>query len=196
MNTKSLAISILLTVVAMVLNPGVTGIRIPSPFLTGLYYQVWDIPIIVVFLLLGFRYGLFSSVLNGFFLFAVFPGPSQWLYAPGNVAALLSMMVGIWFARKLLVKPVSAESAVVGRFSGGKVTAFSTLFGILVRVPVMMPIMFLILRYGYYAPDVYTFAVLPVHALYCVVMAVYTIPAAYLIARAVNRSFKIGNQID
>jgi hypothetical protein len=192
MNTKALAMAIAFAVVAMVLNPAITGIKIPSPFLTGLYYQVWDIPIIAAFLLLGFRYGLLASGLNAFFLFSVFPGPSQWLYAPGNVAAQLSMMAGIFVAQQLLARSVPAEKAVSGRKS---ITA-STILGMLVRIPVMMVVMFGILRYGYSAPDIYVFAVLPIHALYCVVMALYTIPLAYLIAKTVNRSLKAGNRIN
>ena len=103
MNTKALAMSIAFAVVAMVLNPAVTGIKIPSPFLTGLYYQVWDIPIMIAFLLLGFKYGVFAGVLNSVFLFAVFPGPSQPFYAPSNVVAQFSMMIGIFFAIKLFI---------------------------------------------------------------------------------------------
>jgi len=196
MNTKALAMSIALAVVAMVLNPAVTGVKIPSPFLTGLYYQFWDIPIIVAFLLLGFRYASLSSILNGFFLFAVFPGPSQWLYAPGNVAAQLSMMMGIWFARKLLIRPNMTQNVIVGKpQSKSKIVGASTIVAILLRILIMLPVMFLILRYGYFAPDLYVFAMLPIQAVYCVIMALYTIPAAYLIAMAVNRNLKVGNQV-
>ena len=197
MDTKALAISIALAAVAMILNPAITGMRIPAPFLTGLYYQVWDIPIIVCFLLLGFRYGLLSSILNGFFLLAVFPGPSQWLYAPGNVAAEASMMAGIWLARKLLTRPNPAKLLETGKPTNrGKIVAASTISGILVRIPVMLPIMFLILRFGYFAPDSYIiFLALPIQAAYCVVMALYTIPVAYLIAIVVNKNLRVGNQV-
>jgi len=196
MNTKALAMAIVLAVVAMVLNPAVTGIKIPSPFLTGLYYQVWDIPIIVAFLLVGFRYAALSSILIGFFLFAVFPGPSQWLYAPGNVAAQLSMMMGIWLARKLLIRPNTTQNIVIAKpQSNSKIIGASTLLAIFLRIPIMLPVMFLILRFGYFAPDLYVFAMMPIQAVYCVIMALYTIPAAYVIAIAVNRNLKVGNQV-
>jgi riboflavin transporter FmnP len=191
MNAKRLAMSIAFAVVAMVLNPAITGIKIPSPFLTGLYYQVWDIPIIAAFLLLGFKYGFLSGVLNSFFLFAVFPGPAQWAYAPGNLAAQTSMMIGIYLAQKLVVR-TATEGKVVSK---AKTVVASTALGIVVRIPVMMAVMYVILRYAYAAPDIYTFAVLPIHAIYCIVMALYTIPTAYLIARTVNKSLKVGNQV-
>jgi hypothetical protein len=130
-------------------------------------------------------------VLNAFFLFAVFPGPSQWLYAPGNVAALASMMLGIYLAQKLVSSLVPKEKAI----SKGKLIVASTIFAMIVRIPIMVVVMFAILRYGYLAPDAYTFAVLPVNALYSLVMALYTIPTAYLIAVAVNKNLKVGNQI-
>ena len=195
MDTKALAMSIALAVVAMILNPAISGIKIPSPFLTGLYYQIWDIPIIVAFLLLGFRYAILSSMLNGFFLFAVFPGKLQWLYAPGNVAAQLSMMMGIWLARRLLIEPTSEKNGFDRLQSKSKIVGASTIAAILIRIPIMLPVMFLILRFGYFAPDLYVFAVLPIQAVYCVIMALYTIPAAYLIATTVNRHLKVGNQV-
>jgi riboflavin transporter FmnP len=187
MNTRWLAMSTAFAGVAMVLNPAVTGIKIPAPFLTGLYFQVWDIPIIAAFLLLGFRYGLLAAVINSFFLFAVFPGPAQWAYAPGNVAALASMMVGIYLAQKLVARFASEEKA---SFKAKSVGA-STALGMAIRIPVMMIVMYVILRYAYSAPDIYTFAVLPVQALYCVIMALYTIPIAYLIAGTISRTLKV-----
>ena len=195
MNTKALTMSIALAVVAMILNPAVTGIKIPAPFLTGLYYQIWDIPIIVAFLLLGFRYATLSSMLNGFFLFAVFPGPSQWLYAPGNVAAQLSMMMGIWLARRLLIKPNITQNNVIAKPNPKAKSS--------PLQPCCDPN-----SYSHYAssdvfdssiwilsPDLYVFAILPIQAVYCVIMALYTIPAAYLISLTVNRHLKVGNQI-
>jgi riboflavin transporter FmnP len=191
MNTKALAISITFAAIAMVLNPAVTGIKIPSPFLTGLYYQVWDIPIIVAFLLLGLRYGVLTGILNSFFLFAVFPGPSQPLYGPSNVIAQVTMMLGIVVARKLVIRAVPEGQPIPKT----KLVVASTILGILVRLPIMMLVMFAILRYGMALPQVATFALLPVHAVYIVVISAYTIPAAYLIARAVNKNLKVGNQV-
>jgi hypothetical protein len=191
MNTKAFTMSITFAVVAMVLNPAVTGIKIPSPFLTGLYYQVWDIPIIVAFLLLGFRYGVFAGLLNSFFLFAVFPGPSQPLYGPSNVIAQLSMMTGIFIARKLIIGKVTPGKTI----SKIKLVVTSTFLGVLVRLPIMLAVMFLILRYVTGLPVAVTISLLYVQAIYILVIAAYTIPTAYLIAVAVNRNLKVGNQV-
>jgi riboflavin transporter FmnP len=191
MNTKALAMSITFAAIAMVLNPAITGIKISSPFLTGLYFQVWDIPIIVAFLLLGFRYGVFAAVLNSVFVFAVFPGPSQPFYGPGNVIALITMMIGIDLARKVIIRDVQAGQPV----SKTKLVAASTILGMLVRLPIMMLVMFVILHYGMALPQEVTFALLPVHAIYVLIISAYTIPAAYLISRAVNKNLKVGNQV-
>lgn len=191
MKTKEFAMSVAFAVVAMVLNPAVSGIKIPSPFLTGLYYQVWDIPIIVAFLLLGFKYGVFAGVVNSFFLFAVFPGPSQPFYGPGNVAAQVSMMIGIYLAKKLVTRGVPDGKAV----SKTKLIVSSTVLGMLIRIPIMLPIMFVILSYGMALPQAAVFAVLPMHATYILIISAYTIPAAYFIAQAVNKNLKVSKLI-
>jgi riboflavin transporter FmnP len=191
MNTKAFAISIAFAVVAMVLNPAVTGIKIPSPFLTGLYYQVWDIPIIVAFLLLGFKYGIFAGVLNSIFLFAVFPGPSQPFYAPSNVIAQFSMMIGIYFGIRLFIRSDKTEKAV----SRIKLVVTSTILGILVRLPVMLAVMFVILRYLMGLSEAITFALLFVQVIYILIIAGYTIPVAFVVARAVNKNLKVGDQL-
>jgi hypothetical protein len=189
MNTKALAMAIAFAVVAIVLNPAITGIKIPSPFLTGLYYQVWDIPIIIAFLLLGFKYGVFAGVLNSFFLFAVFPGPSQPFYAPSNVVAQFSMMVGIYLAIKLFIRRGPAKKT----FSRIKIVVTSTVLGIIVRLPIMLAIMFVILHYLMGFTEPVTFALLFVQVIYILVISAYTIPVAFVIARAVNKNLKVGN---
>jgi riboflavin transporter FmnP len=190
MNTKAFAMSITFAVVAMVLNPAVTGIKIPSPFLTGLYYQVWDIPIMVAFLLLGFKYGVFAGVLNSVFLFAVFPGPSQPFYAPSNVVAQFSMMIGIYLAIKLFIRRREAVQKTSSRI---KLVVTSTVLGTIVRLPIMLAIMFLILHYLMGIAQSVTFALLFVQVIYILVISAYTIPVAFVVARAVNKNLKVGN---
>jgi len=191
MNTKALAMSIMFAGVAIVLNPVITGIRIPSPFLTGLYYQVWDIPILVAFLLLGFKYGVFAGVLNSFFLFAVFPGPSQPFYAPSNVVAQFSMMIGIYLAIKIFIQRELPKKTI----SRIKLIVTSTILGILVRLPIMLAVMFAILRYFMGLTEPIVLALLFVQVIYILVISAYTIPIAFVIARAVNKNLKVGNQL-
>jgi hypothetical protein len=191
MNTKALAMSIVFAGVAIVLNPAITGIRIPSPFLTGLYYQVWDIPILIAFLLLGFKYGVFAGVLNSFFLFAVFPGPSQPFYAPSNVVAQFSMMIGIYLAIKLFIRRGPPKKTV----SRIKLVVTSTILGILVRLPIMLAVMFAILRYFMGLAGSTVLALLFVQVIYILVISAYTIPVAFVVARAVNKNLKVGNQL-
>jgi len=191
MNTKALAMSIMFAGVAIVLNPVITGIRIPSPFLTGLYYQVWDIPILIAFLLLGFKYGVFAGVLNSFFLFAVFPGPSQPFYAPSNVVAQFSMMIGIYLAIKIFIQRELPKKTI----SRIKLIVTSTILGILVRLPIMLAVMFAILRYFMGLTEPIVLALLFVQVIYILVISAYTIPIAFVIARAVNKNLKVGNQL-
>ena len=189
MNTKALAMSIVFAGVAIVLNPAITGIKIPSPFLTGLYYQVWDIPVLVAFLLLGFKHGVFAGVLNSFFLFAVFPGPSQPFYAPSNVVAQFSMMIGIYLAIKIFIQRELPKKTI----SRIKLIVTSTILGILVRLPIMLAVMFAILRYFMGLTEPIVLALLFVQVIYILVISAYTIPIAFVIARAVNKNLKVGN---
>jgi riboflavin transporter FmnP len=189
MSTKAFVISIAFAVIAMVLNPAVTGIKIPAPFLPGMYYQVWDIPIIVAFLLLGFKYGVFAGLLNSFFLFAVFPGPSQPLYAPSSVISELSMMIGIYLGIKLFIRLGIAQKTV----SRIKIIVSSTLLGIIVRIPIMLTVTFFFLRYLMGFGQSVTFSFLLVQIFYIIITVAYTIPSAFAVARIINKNLKVGN---
>ena len=72
-NTKILALIVIFTALAVALN--VYGPKIPYPFAPFLYFQLWEIPIVVAFLLIGPKTGIAVSVINTLILFAVFPGP-------------------------------------------------------------------------------------------------------------------------
>ena len=101
MNTKALSLIIIFTALAAALN--IYGPKIPFPLYPFLYFQLWEIPIVIAFLMVGPKSGIIVSVINTLILLIVFPGalPTGPFY---NFVAVLAMFVGIylpyWFAKR------------------------------------------------------------------------------------------------
>ena len=190
MNTQAITVTAVLAAVAVVLNPAVTGIGVPAPYAPFLIYQLWEIPIVVAFLLLGPKYGISISVLNAIVLLGVFPGAL--ITGPFyNLIASLSMLLGVYIAHRF-IKRKTPET--MPRISEAKsvtllVTA-STVLGMTLRVVVMTIVNFLALRYpppiGYSLPEPVILGFLPLIGLFNATLALYTVPIGHLIADAVR----------
>jgi riboflavin transporter FmnP len=196
MNTRAITMTIAFAVLTNVLNPAISGVAVPFPLIPTLLYNIWEIVIIVAFLLMGFKSGISVALLNSAFLFAVYPGPAHSIYALGNSVAVSAMMVGVYLASKFTRRGSQAEVA-----SGVKTVTLSTVFAMLLRVVVMAPIMYAILHYNIvFVPagvteSVIITVVLPLQAIYNVTIALYTIPLGYLIAKVVGRNLKVATKI-
>jgi hypothetical protein len=195
-NAKTIALIITFAGLAMVLNPAISGIAFPFPPLPSLYFQIWEIPLIIAFMLFGFNVALPADLLNAAFLIAVFPGPSQPYYAISAVATF-GMMLGIYLASKLVARNVSEDKSV----SRAKFVSVSVALAILFRVVFMAVLMFGVLYFdplGVFPPipTMYIVAtVLPLQAIFNVIMPIYTIPTGYLIAKIVSKNLKVGNKV-
>jgi len=194
MSTRAIAMTIAFAVLAIVLNPAISGVGVPFPPIPSLIYNIWEIVIIAAFLLMGFKSGISVALLNSAFLFSVYPGPTRSIYALGNTVAVSSMMIGVYVAN-LLTRKRSQEE----RLSGVRTITLSTVLAMILRVAVMAPIMYGILHFNIVPARVPESAiiavVLPLQAVYNVTIALYTIPVGYLIAKAVSRNLKAGNKI-
>ena len=196
MNAKSIALIITFASLAIVLNPAISGMGIPYPLLPSLYFEVWEIPVIVAFLLFGWKIAISVGLINSAFLVAVFPGMSQPYYAT-NFFAQIAMMIGIYLASRL-VPGKAAEGKPVSRT---KIVLASVLLAILFRVVLMWANMFFIL----YVDPLQVYPTTPVwyivtiiwppQAVFNVILALYMVPSSYLIARVISRNMKIGNQV-
>lgn len=192
MNSKKLALTIVFAALAIALNPTFTYIGFYAPFAQGLVYQVWEIPIVVAFLLISPVAGLAISLLNTAVLFAIFPGvlPTGPAY---NLAASLSMQVGIFAALaigKKVVCPTNQENLLLKP----KWAALSTALGILTRVAIMSVILYFALPqpapigYASYGFDQRaTILYLPFAAIFNASLALYTIPIGFFIANRVQK---------
>jgi len=194
MSTRAIAMTIAFAVLAIVLNPAISGVGVPFPPIPSLIYNIWEIVIIAAFLLMGFKSGISVALLNSAFLFSVYPGPTRSIYALGNTVAVSSMMIGVYVAN-LLTRKRSQEE----RLSGVRTITLSTVLAMILRVAVMAPIMYGILHFNIVPARVPESAiiavVLPLQAVYNVTIALYTIPVGYFVAKVVSRNLEIGNKI-
>jgi riboflavin transporter FmnP len=184
MKTKTIANIVVFAALTIVLN--LWGPKIPAPYLTFLKYQIWEIPIVTSFLLFGSVVGVLIAIANTFMLFIVYPGdlPTGPLY---NLAAVLSMLFGIYLIHKILAKRFGEQNEAI-------VATSSTVFGIISRVGIMTIINYALLRYpppvGYGSPEEMILVWLPLIGIFNATLALYTIPLGHIIAKAVRSTIK------
>jgi riboflavin transporter FmnP len=192
MNTKTLALTIVFAAITIALNPAFTNIAFPAPFAMFLFYQIWEIPIVVAFLLSGPKSGVTITLLNTGVLLAIFPGasPTGPFY---NLAAALSMLLGIYLAFTLFASKQKTDKKPF-RY-GTKTIAFSIVLGIVFRVGIMSIVNYAFLRFpppiGYLYPEGAIIAFLPVVGFFNFTLALYTIPIGLLIAKMISSNLKL-----
>ena len=188
-NAKSIALVVAFAGLAIVLNPAVSGMGIPYPPFPSLIFNVWEIPVIAVFLLFGFKFGTAVAAINSLFLFSVWPGPSRPFYALGTVFSALSMMLGIYVMFKVIGHRIPAETLA----NRTKIVASATVFASLLRIVILATYMYGLLKSPVYnLPDTAIFAVvLPWQAVYNIAQPIITVPLAFIVARGVNKNVKI-----
>ena len=179
-NSKTITIIAVFAAVSIVLS--LSPLKFSAPFAPFLYYQLWEIAIVTAFLLYGIKVGFAISIVNTVVLLLVFPGdlPTGPIY---NLIAVISTLVGVYIIQRGLGK----------RFNKGKetiLTALSTASAIILRVTNMTIVNWIVLRYpppfGYNIPVSELPTILSVTALFNITIVLYTIPIAYIIARAVG----------
>ena len=190
MNAKEIALIIAFAALAIVLNPAISGVGVPFLF-TGYIYNVWEIAIMVAFLLMGFKIGISVAVLNASFLLLVYPGPSKALFPLTNTIPVFGMMGGIYFASKITRKNSQAQNP-----SGARKITLYTALAIALRLIVALPIVYTLLHFhiGAIPPSESAIFMIafPLQTFYNSTITLYTIPAAYFIAKTVGKNLKVG----
>jgi riboflavin transporter FmnP len=190
LNTKKLTLTIVFAALAIALNPTFTQIQINFPLAQGLIYQIWEIPIVVAFLIISPVAGLGVSLLNTAVLFAIFPGalPTGPVY---NLAATLSMQVGIFAAVAIGKRFFCSKNPDINILSKAKWATIATATGILTRVAFMSLVLYFALPQpspiGFSLPLDATIGYLPFAAFFNATLALYTIPIGWLIAQRVQK---------
>ncbi len=183
MNTKEIALTVTFTALAIVLTP----IRIPSFYLPGVYYSFNEIPVVVAFLILSPIVAVSIAALKMITEIVVFPGPVVFVGRPLVFVLCLSMLFGIYVARRLLKRTPPKDPN-----SMRKPLLYYTAFGAFFRT-IVAPI----LNYPqwlFVVPALTGIPVTPERALALVpafmalalTLSLYTIPVGYLIARVIG----------
>jgi len=184
MNTKKIALTIVFAALTVALNPGISGVGVPAPYLPFLIYGLWEIPIVVAFLLIGPKSGAAIMIFNAFALLALFPGAL--LMGPFyNLAAIATMLSGVYIAQKL-----STTGALKVKHIALVVT-LATAIGIVFRIITMSLVNYATLPleppFGFGSPVSYVVGILPLVALFNGTVVLYTVPIAYAIVKTVKK---------
>jgi riboflavin transporter FmnP len=193
MNTRSIAIIITFTALCIVLIP----LRIPTVYWPGFYYYFWEIPIVAAFLLFGFKIALSISVLNTLARMVILPLANPLIIPIINFQPLLTMLLGVYLAQKLVLRRASEGKSISDARKGAYVTAL----GVAVRATIMP-----FIDYAYYYTlfpfflgrtfsEAYVIAILPGIVLFNILVPLYGVSIGYLVAKTVGKSLKIGPEL-
>ena len=184
-NSRRLSLEALLTALAVILN---LTISFPAPYATFLTYEIWEVPIVLALLILGVRSGVTVAVLNSVVLELVKPGaiPAGPLY---NFAAIVAMFVGILAAQRVAKRR---------GWGVGTLIAASTSLGVLTRTSIMTVVNAIVLPlpypigFGTFGVTVSQLpALLPLIGLFNFTVALYTIPLAHSMQRAIAARYRL-----
>lgn len=191
MNSKSLALTATFSSLAIILN----AIRIPTFYWPNMIYLLADIPVIIAFLLYGFKTGILVEILHILGQLIFFPvGTAGFVAYPTGLLINLLMFSGIYLANKFIV----SETGFKNHNTEKKKAIIFTGFAAIIRTGIM-PIydffvfyhLLLPLALGVSIPEIYIIGLVPSFVLYHFTTTLYTIPTAYLIARKVSNYLKI-----
>ena len=191
MKTSKIAVIIAFSALTIVLNI----VIVPSLYWPGFNYRIYEIVMVVAFLLFGFKVGVAVAALNVLGQMLLFPVPGGIVAYPFGMIAVLVMMAGVYFANYLFQNRFSK-----GSISSARMILYLTILGVAARA-IIMPF----LDYGvlYHVllpvalnvtiPETYTMSLLPGMFVFNLTIPIYTIPISYIIAKKVNNSFKMEN---
>ena len=191
MEAKAVAIVILFAALTIVLS----AVKIPTIFWPQQNFRLWEIPLVTVFLLFGFRVGFSAAVIGIAGQTALFVGPAGILEAPWGLIVVLTMFLGLYLAKRLCKSRLTHISWISGIMPIVLFTAFS----IIARTSIMLPVDYAIyssilpIVIGVNIPNAYIIGLMPFTILFNVLVPLYTIPVSYLLAKTIGRNVKAGN---
>ena len=188
MQTKSIAIVIVFAALAITLNP----IKIPS-FFSGFQLRIYEIPIVIAFMLFGFKIGFSIQILHLFGQMLLFSGRGIGLGYITGLLAVLSMILGLYMTNFINARSVFGKKI----WSGNRAIILFTAMGTLFR-GVIAPILDYLILYNIFIPitigsytQEYILSLMPGVILFNIIVPLYTIPISYYIAKRINKNFKI-----
>lgn len=140
MNTKVIGVITTFSALAIILSQ----IRIPLPFPPpGFSYQLYQIPIVVAFLLIGSKYGVIVALLNMLVNMLIPTGPLGVFGPPFGFLVTLSLLLGIYFASKISQFRLDHTN----RNIGWKKALIFTLVATVFRAIFVLPVDFFVFGY-------------------------------------------------
>ena len=190
MNAKSIGLITTFAAIAIALN----AVKIPTIFYPGTFFEFSQIPIVIAFVLFGSRTGIIVGVLNLGGSLALFPLGNGLIVYPMDFLALLLMFAGIYIASRFVKHSDESGKISIWRKPVIRLTGLAIAIrgGIMPIVDYVVIYHFLIrLVLGITLSEALIVAMVPGFILYNVLMPLYTIPVAYVVAAKVTRYLKI-----
>jgi riboflavin transporter FmnP len=190
MNTKKIAIIVAFATLTIVLN----AIRIPAFYWPGYYYRIYEIPMIVAFMLFGPEIAISVTVLNLIGQIILFPVPVGFVGYPFGVVAIITMMLGIYLGNRIIDQRMKSNKFTTEK----RAIIYLTFLGIMFRATIM-PFLDYGILYHFLMPfalgrtftEGYLIGLIPGMVIFNATVPLYTIPISYLIARKVARAFRL-----
>ncbi len=192
MNTKTITLIVAFGALTIALN----AVKIPTFYWPGFNYRIYEIPIVVAFLLFGFKVGISVTALCVLGQLLFFQVPGGIVAYPFGLLAIFVMMLGVYLAG-ILVKRRFQSASVVHE---GRIALYLTTLGVAFRALIMPPLDFGVL-YHFLLPvalgrtftEVYMVGLLPGMFVFNATVPLYTIPISYFVAKRVNKSLNLSN---
>ena len=195
MNARSIALISTFAALAIALNT----IRIPSIFWPGFAYSFCEIPVLVAFLIFGFKSGFLVEALHIAGQEIFFPaGPAGIVVYPMGFIFVPLMFSGIYLASKFLARRAASGKQISEKKRALYFAGFATALrgGIMpiidytIMYSILLPLVLSIT-----IPAAHIAALVPSFIAYNITNALYVVPVAYLVAKRVSKYLKMETSI-
>lgn len=194
MNAKEVALCSVFAAVAIALD----RFRIPAVFAQVQFY-FWEIPIIIALLLFGFKVGFSIAAITAFGQALIYPRALGFLFPFWNLLAMSTFIVSVTLVKQILDRRKNDVTTM--NYNRIKPIIYLTSISMAVRLLVMPFVNFFMYKYmmpifvGQSFSDVAIIAMVPSSMVFDVILTLYTIPIAYMIAKKVYKILNVGHHI-
>ena len=191
MNARSISAITVFTALAIILN----AVRIPTFYHPGFFYSLYEIPVLVAFIIYGFKIGFLVETLHIIGQEIFFPlGPGGVVAYPMGLVVHLLMFTGIYFAYKIIKRKMDNGNDINEKkniiYFTGLATVLRGVLMPMIDYAVLYKIL-LPLALGRTIPETFILALVPAFIIYNITSSLLAVPIAYLIARKVSNYLKI-----
>jgi len=183
LKARSVALIAVFSAIAIVLNV----IRIPTVYWPAFSYSFYEIPVLVAFIIYGFKIGFLVEIVHimGQEMFFPMSAAAMVVYPLGLIVHLF-MFSGIYLATKLIKRKIAKgknmdEKKAVIYFTGLATALRGGLMPIIdytILYNILIPF-----ALGVTLPQSYTLSLIPAFITYNITNTLYAVPIAYLIAK-------------